>query len=141
MGRSHEQDFGQGRTDRRYHRHLRIFLHWCERGHGHFFALSPARLPLEVPGGPGVLYAALVLNELAFATLGGYLAALLARHDELLNGGLSSFLRLLEYGFLTSNSAGDHAATVRALLFPFGVLVCAALGGYLRLLQRSGSRS
>ena len=54
-----------------------------------------AHVPREVFHRHGILNLVLVLNGLAFSALGGFVAALLAKHDKLLNGGLSSSLCLL----------------------------------------------
>jgi uncharacterized membrane protein YfcA len=52
------------------------------------------------------LYVAQLLVGLACSVLGGYVAAWLAKHDELLNGGLSSFL-CVALGIYTMTSGKD----------------------------------
>ena len=66
-----------------------------------------------------------------FSILGGYIAARIAKHDELLNGTLASFLCVLFSLFAIGKSP--------VLLVIIGVLVNPLLGfvgGYLRLLQK-----
>ena len=68
----------------------------------------------------------------AFTIIGGYIAARIAKHNELLNGSLASFLCVL------SALAGIGSAPVIGVLI--GVIVnpvLALLGGYLRLLQKA----
>ena len=72
-----------------------------------------------------------------FSILGGYVGAYIAKHDELLNGGLSSFLCVLSgiYGLFT----GSHPVYV-ILLEILALIISPALsifGGYLRLKQKS----
>ncbi len=72
-----------------------------------------------------------------FSILGGYVGALIAKHDELLNGALSSFLCVLSgiFGLFT----GSHP--VYLILLEILALIVSPLltmfGGYLRLKQKS----
>ncbi len=72
-----------------------------------------------------------------FSVLGGYIGALIAKHDELLNGSLSSFLCVLSgiYALFT----GSHP--VYLILLEILALIISPLlgmlGGYLRLKQKS----
>lgn len=67
--------------------------------------------------------------------LGGYVAAWLARHDELLNGALSSFLCVaLGIFSLATGHVSSHRLE-ELLLLPAGP-ACGLLGGYLRLKQK-----
>ncbi len=65
---------------------------------------------------------------------GGYVAARLAKHDELLNGALSSFLCVAIgiYSIAASHASGTSVAALVALV---SSPVFALLGGYLRLIQ------
>jgi hypothetical protein len=81
------------------------------------------------------LYIGQLLVGVACSVLGGYVAAWLAKHDELLNGGLSSFLgvALGIYGIASGNDS--NVLWVQILL----VLACPALalvGGDLMRRQR-----
>lgn len=72
-----------------------------------------------------------------FSILGGYIGALIAKHDELLNGALSSFLCVLSgiCGLIT----GSHPISkvlLELLAFIISPLL-GMLGGYLRLKQKS----
>jgi hypothetical protein len=71
-----------------------------------------------------------------FSVLGGYIGAYIAKHDELLNGALSSFLCVLSgiYWLFT----GPHPIYL-ILLEIFGLIISpllGMLGGYLRLKQK-----
>jgi hypothetical protein len=71
-----------------------------------------------------------------FLILGGYIGAYIAKHDELLNGALSSFLCVLTgiYGLI----AGSHS--VPLLLAILSLIISPLLsmfGGYLRLAQKT----
>jgi hypothetical protein len=97
-----------------------------------------AHVPREVFHRHGILYLVLVLNGLAFSVLGGFVAALLANHDELLNGGLSSSLSLLISILFMARGIDRHPIIVRLLLLA-AAPVFAVLGGYLRLRQKDDS--
>jgi hypothetical protein len=85
-----------------------------------------------------LLYGLESLISLACSVLGGYVAARVAKHDELLNGLLASFLSvsLGVHSLATGNDSGP-------LLLPVLLLtaspLCSALGGHLRLVQVRGS--
>ena len=85
-----------------------------------------------------LLYGLESLIGLACSVLGGYVAARVAKHDELLNGLLASFLpvTLGVYSLATSKDSGP-------LLLPVLLLIasplCSRLGGHLRLVQIRGS--
>ena len=72
-----------------------------------------------------------------FSILGGYIGAYIAKHDELLNGALSSFLCVLFgiYGLVT----GSHPAYLIVLEILALIIspLLGMLGGYLRLRQKS----
>ena len=71
-----------------------------------------------------------------FSILGGYLAALIAKHDEILNGGLSCFLCVLS-GIYAIVSGSASASILLVLVSLVMDILLGLLGGYLRLLQRS----
>jgi len=80
-------------------------------------------------------YATQLLFGLLCSVLGGYVAASLAKHDELLNGTLSSVL-CLAGGFCSIALGKDsHAHWVQFLLLVASP-ICGFLGGYLRVQQR-----
>ncbi len=81
------------------------------------------------------LYLTELLIGLACSVLGGYVAARLAKQDELLNGALSSFL-CVALGIYTITAGKDsHALWVQILLL-LASPVLALLGGYLMQRQR-----
>jgi hypothetical protein len=65
-----------------------------------------------------------------FSILGGYTAAAIAKHDELLNGALSSLLAML-WAFCSLFTDPLYLAILTLLTTP----LLAALGGYLRFRQ------
>jgi hypothetical protein len=75
-----------------------------------------------------------------FSILGGYIGALIAKHDELLNGALSSFLCVL-FGiyaiFSGSYSVPLYLVILSLLISP----ILAIFGGYLRLKQKTRKQS
>ena len=85
-----------------------------------------------------LLYGLQSLIGLACSVLGGYMAARVAKHDELLNGLLASFLpvALGVYSLATGKNSGP-------LLLPVLLLIasplCSRLGGHLKLVQIHGS--
>jgi hypothetical protein len=84
---------------------------------------------------PIILVANMVVGGL-FSILGGYIGALIAKHDELLNGALSSILCVLSgvYSIATGSYSGLLGLAILSLFID--PLLC-TFGGYLRLLQRS----
>ena len=91
--------------------------------------------PREVFHRYGILWAILILIGFSFSLLGGYVAALVAKHDELLNGGLSSFLCAGIY-FVFILTHKSHYPAVAQWLELAASIVFATLGGYLRLRQK-----
>lgn len=71
---------------------------------------------------------------LACSALGGYVAARLAKHDELLNGTLSSFLCTAIGIYSIAAGRDSHSLAVQVLMFVGGPAL-ALMGGYLALLQ------
>ncbi len=72
---------------------------------------------------------------LGCSSLGGYIAARIAKHDELLNGTLSSFLCTL-IGIYSLMSGKDSQPLVVKCLLLIAAPVFALLGGYLRKTQK-----
>lgn len=95
-------------------------------------------VPREIFHRYGILYATLALIGLVFSALGGYIAAFIAKHDELLNGGLSSFLCVLISIVFMDNSI-DHDPIIVRLLLLIASPVFAILGGYVCLRRKDGS--
>jgi hypothetical protein len=84
----------------------------------------------------GPLHVVLTLLGCACSVLGGYVAASLAKHDELLNGALSSWL-CLSIGIFTFRSATTAGSPLWEILLLEGAApVAGLLGGYLRQLQK-----
>ena len=76
------------------------------------------------------LYLGQTLVGLACSVLGGYVAAWLARHDELLNGGLSSFLCMALDIYTFASGKDSNRLWVQILLIVASPLM-ALLGGDL----------
>jgi hypothetical protein len=74
-----------------------------------------------------------------FSIFGGYIGALIAKHDELLNGALSSILCVCSgiYAIVTGSYSTTLVLALLSLLID--PLLC-MFGGYLRLLQISRKR-
>jgi hypothetical protein len=70
------------------------------------------------------------------SVLGGYVGALIAKHDELLNGALSSFFCVLGSIYSLGSGAYNDSLFLAIVSLVISPLLC-MLGGYLRLLQRS----
>jgi putative membrane protein (TIGR04086 family) len=81
------------------------------------------------------LYATQLLFGLLCSVLGGYVAASLAKHDELLNGTLSSVLCLAVGFYSIALGKDSHAHWVQFLMLVASP-ICGFLGGYLRVQQR-----
>jgi putative membrane protein (TIGR04086 family) len=77
-----------------------------------------------------ILYSIQLTLGLACSILGGYVAARIAKHDEVLNGALSSFLCILLGIYSAASGKMMESPAEHALLFAasFGA---AALGGLL----------
>ena len=69
------------------------------------------------------------------SALGGFVAARIARRNELLNGVLSSFLCISIGLFVIATSEGRHPVALQLVLLAASPLV-SLLGGYLRLRWR-----
>jgi len=80
------------------------------------------------------LYGAQLLVGLACSVLGGYVAAWLAKHDELLNGTLSAFLCLASGIYSIASGKDSNAHWVQVLIL-FGAPLSGFVGGYLRVRQ------
>lgn len=87
---------------------------------------NQANIPLYVTG---------LLVGMACSVLGGYVAARLAKHDELLNGCLSSFLCVVLGIYMIAAGKDAHALWVQILLL-LASPVLALLGGCLMKRQR-----
>ena len=76
----------------------------------------------------------MILGSLC-SILGGYIAALIARHDEVLNGALSAFL-CVTFGLVSLGSSENTLpAWVHVAFVPFSIAL-GALGGAIRRSQR-----
>jgi uncharacterized membrane protein YfcA len=80
------------------------------------------------------LYAAQLLVGLACSVLGGYVAARLAKREELLNGALSSFICVVLGVYMVASGNDSTPHWLQALMF-IASPALALLGGYL--MQRS----
>ncbi len=102
--------------------------------------------PSPAPGGsPAVaalmhssvwMYGQLAIG-LGCSLLGGYVAARIAKHDELLNGLLSSFL-CVAFGIYSVLAGKDFQPMLAQVFLLAAAPVFAFLGGYLRQIQSRG---
>jgi hypothetical protein len=67
--------------------------------------------------------------------LGGFVAAMVAKHDEMLNGALSSLLSTAMGVYEMAAGKSSHSLRVQILMM-IAAPLCAALGGYLSALQQ-----
>lgn len=67
--------------------------------------------------------------------VGGYVAAWLSKHDEVLNGALSSFLCVAIGIYSIAYGKDSHSHWVQVLML-LSAPVCGFFGGYLRARQR-----
>ena len=79
-------------------------------------------------------HVAQLLIGLSCSMLGGYIAAWIAKHDELLNGGLSSFF-CLAIGVYSFSSGKISVELWEKLLEFIASPVFALIGGYLRIVK------
>src|SRR3954452_18707753 len=86
--------------------------------------------------GDVVVYLAGMSIGLACSIFGGYVAAYIAEHDELLNGTLSSFLCVIMG--IYSIAVGHYANSrwMEAAILFAAAPICGLAGGYLRFRQR-----
>jgi len=81
------------------------------------------------------LYLGQLLVGMCCSVLGGYVAARLAKHDELLNGALSAFLCVAIGVYSLALGKDSHPLFVQILLLVASPAL-GLLGGYLRLSQK-----
>jgi hypothetical protein len=102
-------------------------------------ATGPTALPSLIRSS-GWLYGLQLGIGLGCSALGGYVAARLAKHDELLNGLLSSFLCTAIGIYSVMSGKGSESLIVQIFLFA-AAPVFALLGGYLRQIQKRTGRT
>ena len=83
------------------------------------------------------LYVGQLLVGLACSVLGGYVAAWLAKHDELLNGGLSAFLCVALDIYTVASGKDSNTLLVQILLIVASPLMALLGGDLMRRLRRS----
>jgi hypothetical protein len=93
------------------------------------FIAMAAHVPRGTLHRHGFLTGVMFAIGLLISAVGGYVAARIAGHDEMLNGGLSSFLCVLVSLFEVGS--GHAGAWLSLLIAPS----FAVLGGYLRMRQ------
>jgi len=107
------------------------------------FRLDLAQIPQDKIG-PAVtsamhanipLYICELLVGMCCSVLGGYVAAWLAKHDELLNGTLSPCICVLIGIYSVASGKDSHPIYVQILLL-IASPVLGLLGGQLRLMQK-----
>lgn len=84
------------------------------------------------------LYLVQLVIGMSCSVLGGYVGAKLSRHNELLNGSLTSFLCVASGLYALAAGQGSGSLFLHLLGF-VGSPALGLLGGYLRLLQKSAS--
>jgi len=89
---------------------------------------SPAALQHEIIWNPFYYYGILAL-QIACSVLGGYLAGVTARHDEVLNGFLSSIISVAVTTLF--HALDPHPFSIKVVKV-VGIVAAAGLGGYLR---------
>jgi hypothetical protein len=92
---------------------------------------SPTALQREIIWNPFYYYGILVI-QLVCSVVGGYLAGVTARHDEVLNGLLSSIIIVVITTLF--HALDPHPFSVR-LLKVLAIIVACGIGGYLRARQ------
>lgn len=90
---------------------------------------------VAVSHGTPWLHAMQLLVGLGCSVLGGYVAASLAKHDELLNGTLSAFLCVAIGIYSIASGKDSNAHWVQGLIL-ISAPLCGFLGGYMRVRQR-----
>jgi len=97
-------------------------------------ATGPQSLTQALLANPGIAAALYVAGGSA-SVFGGYVAARLAKHDELLNGALSAWLcvSFSVFGMITVGTGGR--LLLELLMLPLSPCL-GLLGGYLQLLLR-----
>ena len=81
------------------------------------------------------LYLSELFIGMCCSVLGGYVAARIAKHNELLNGTLSAYLSTILGIFMLAAGLDSHPLYIQALLLASSP-VLALSGGYLRLRQK-----
>jgi hypothetical protein len=97
-------------------------------------ATGPTAIPSLIHSSPW-LYGLQLGIGLGCSVLGGYVAARIAKHDELLNGVLSSFL-CTAIGVYSVMSGKDSQSVVVQIFLLAAAPAFALLGGYLRQTQK-----
>lgn len=97
----------------------------------------PAATVEALEGHPTILVLQLIIGLLC-SVLGGVVAGWIAGHDEVLNGGLSSFLCLAFTGYSIVRGTADSILWVQISLVPLG-LAMGSLGGLLVRRMRKSS--
>lgn len=102
-------------------------------------ATGPTPIPSLIRSS-GWLYGLQLGIGLGCSVLGGYVAARLAKHDELLNGLLSSFL-CTAIGIYSVMSGKESESLIVQIFLLAAAPVFALLGGYLRQIQKRTDRT
>jgi hypothetical protein len=105
-----------------------------EVGHRHLSKLQKHDAFIAINAGFPMRATTLLIGS-ACCLLGGYIAAKIADHDEVLNGGLSSAFGKIVALIVAATEKDAAPHWLRAIYFVSGV-VFAFLGGYLRLRQK-----
>lgn len=92
---------------------------------------SPTALQHEIIWNPFFYYGMLIL-QFACNTLGGYLAGVTARRDEVLNGFLSSLISIVVTSLF--HALDPHPLSIK-IVKVVGIVAAAGLGGYLCALK------
>jgi hypothetical protein len=102
-----------------------------------YFAVSSGLPPAKILKESTVLYVSYVILGGVCSVLGGYVSARIARHDELLNGALSSMLCVSGgmYAVISGSAADD--LWMHLVFLPLSPAL-GALGGFLRTARQMG---
>jgi hypothetical protein len=84
----------------------------------------------------GLLFASVTLIGMGCSILGGYVGARLAKHDELINGSLTSVLCLAFGIYSLGTGTGSTSTSLEFLMTVVASPVLGLMGGYLRARQK-----
>jgi hypothetical protein len=101
-----------------------------------YIVVSSGLRPAEILKGSTVFYVSYALLGGICSVLGGYVSARIAKHDELLNGALSSILCVGSgtYAVISGSAADD--LWLHLVFLPLSPAL-GALGGFLRARQHT----
>lgn len=96
-----------------------------------YFVISSGLPAAKIFKESTILYASYVILGAVCSVLGGYVSARIAKHDELLNGALSSILCVVGGMYAVISGAAADDLWMHLVFLPLSPAL-GALGGYLR---------